>query len=808
MDIQDLLYTNKFINTQVLGESQTKKGTSQYPRVISYIDNNFNSDINRLDNYTDNDLYEDNPVNVDKTLDKPFPVGLNKNHYPMFDKQLNDLNSKSYRKIKKTDVSVNSIDRDPKAFLYAANYQIYLTRKFTNINKFILKDIAISNFIPPINNTNNNISWQYPNIEILVNNFGISHLIPVPKINDLANIVQIQALFNQNLSDTDDINLLTYQTTIPEGFYDTDSFCNNFKQSVSRVVHGATWANSQYLLNLANTTNGYNTEAQPWKYKYEEPYYGSFQNDKNAKHINTPTLMNIDINPQTHAVKIVNRMEELEIVAIQTFDSFIGRSSSGPSTSYMSSSVQDSDIFYPYTKTKPYNIDPTNFYITVALQDSITNYFFSYTASSSPPSTKVNVFPIVITGLKHNIGGISAEAINYTEFFYQGAYTTTGYTNSQIYSVSTYNFDNYIIIPTSVVKYDYSTTPATTVNITVNKYYLRIAFKLSTGNFMGLKYNAYGYVIKPLMAQTIIYNESIIDLMKNNNIPPTTTNYQTPFRTAYRYESKQDTSPLLGRALYFRFIFDIANNNYVDYEVQSNYEKKRSVLNMLAWEITNDSSNDVTASYQTVFRAVWTNYQSVMVNFNQGISTFLNLNIPDNIFPNKKMNLQCVNGLYYFRLYDFVFIKILPLTNKSIIDNNMLRTLDNNAITNYDVYIDNYLLNIGIGETPNCNADNNYLLKSVDTTSIMCKILLSDVTGSINKSTANIEKNELYFYDRSLDNIDTLEIQILDPLGKLISLTCEHSFTLEIHEIVDVLKETLVDTTRDQVFTTGYNDNV
>ena len=138
----------------------------------------------------------------------------------------------------------------------------------------------------------------------------------------------------------------------------------------------------------------------------------------------------------------------------------------------------------------------------------------------------------------------------------------------------------------------------------------------------------------------------------------------------------------------------------------------------------------------------------------------------------------------------------------------MLRTLDNNAITNYDVYIDNYLLNIGIGETPNCNADNNSLLKSIDTTSIMCKILLSDVTGSINKSTANIEKNELYFYDRSLDNIDTLEIQILDPLGKLISLTCEHSFTLEIHEIIDVLKETLVDTTRDQVFTTGYDSNV
>jgi hypothetical protein len=266
-------------------------------------------------------------------------------------------------------------------------------------------------------------------------------------------------------------------------------------------------------------------------------------------------------------------------------------------------------------------------------------------------------------------------------------------------------------------------------------------------------------------------------------------------------------SPLVGRAMYFRFIYDIANSNYVDYEIQSNYQKKRSVLNMLAWEISNDSNNDITASYQTVFRAVWTNYQSVMLNFNQGVSSILNLNIPNNIFPNKKMNLQYENGKYFFRNYEFIFIKVLPLTNKTIINNNMLRTIDNNAVTNYEIYIDNYLLNIGIGETPNCNTEDSYSLKSVDTTNIMCKILLSDKAGNINKVTANTENNVLNFYDRSLDNIDSLQIQILDPEGKLLSLTTEHSFTLEIQEIVDVLKETLVDSTRDQVFTTGYKSS-
>ena len=804
MDIQDLLYTNKFINTEVLSDKQIKDETARYPRVISYIDDKFNSDINRLNSYVDNDLYEDNPVNIDKALDKPFPVAMNKNHYPMFDKQLNDLNSKSYKKIKTTDISINSNDRDPKSYLYASNYQIYLTRKFTNINKIVLKDIAVSNYIPPINNSNNNIAWQYPSIQGLINNFGIGELIPIPKIKNITGATVIQSLISQNLSNTDDINLLTYQTVIPEGFYDTESFSKTFKETISKVVHGATWANTKYLLGLSNTTDGYNTEDRPWKYIYEQPYYGSFQDNSNAKHINTPTLMNIDINPNTHAVKIVNRMEELEIVAIQTFDSFIGKSNTGTVTLYTSSSVQDSDIFYPYTKTKPYNLDPTNIYITVALQDSITDYFFAYKVKGD---TTVNVFPLVISGLKDNIGGIGSELINYTEFFYEGVYTTTGLIKKDLQSISTYSFDNYIIIPTSVVKYDYSTVPATTTNITVNKYYLRIALKLSTGNLMGLKYNAYGYVIKPLMAQTIIYNKTIIDLMNNNNIPPTPNNFQTPFRTAYSYEPKMINSPLVGRAMYFMFIYDIDNNNYVDYEIQSNYQKKRSILNMLAWEISNDSANDITASYQTVFRAVWTNYQSAMINFNQGISSILNLSIPTNVFPNKKMNLQYDTGKYFFRRYDFVFIKVLPLTNKTIINNNMLRTLDNNANTNYEIYIDNYLLNIGIGQTPNCNVNNNQALESVDTTNIMCKILLSDKAGNINKQTANIEKNVLNFYDRSLDNIDTLQIEILDPEGKLLSLTAEHSFTLEIHEIIDVLKETLVDTTRDQVFTTGYKSS-
>ena len=748
-------------------------------------------------------MYEDNAVNVDKTLDQPFPVALNKNHYPMFDKQLNDINSKSYKKIKKTDISINIIDRDPTNYLYASNYQIYLTKKFKNINKFILKDIAISNFIPPINNSNNNIAWQYPSIEGLVNNFGIGELIPIPKINKITLTTKIQSLLASNLANTDDLNLLTYQTIIPEGFYDTETFSKTFKETISKVVHGATWANTKYLLGLSTTTNGYNNDEEPWKYKYEEPYWASFQSNNFGQHINTPTLMNVDINPETHAVKIVNRMEELEIVAMQTFDSFIGKSNTGTQTLYTSSSVQDSDIFYPYTKKKPYNLDPKCIYMTIALQDSITDYFFTYTDKAG--KSIQSVFPLVISGLKDNIGGIGYDLINYTEFFYEELYTTNGgLLKKDLLSISTYAFDNYIIIPTSVVKYDYSTTPATMVNITVNKYYLRIALKLSTGNFMGLKYNAYGYVIKPLMAQTIIYNNTIIDLMNNNNIPPTTTNFQTSFRTAYSYESKMINSPLVGRAMYFRFIYDIANSNYVDYEVQSNYQKKRSVLNMLAWEISNDSNNDITASYQTVFRAVWTNYQSVMLNFNQGVSSILNLNIPSNVFPNKKMNLQYKNGKYFFRNYEFVFIKVLPLTNKTIINNNMIRTIDNNAVTNYGIYIDNYLLNIGIGETPNCNTENSYNLQSIDTTNIMCKILLADKAGNINKQTANIEENELNFYDRSLDNIDSLQIQVLDPEGKLLSLTAEHSFTLEIHEIVDVLKETLVDSTRDQVFTTGY----
>jgi hypothetical protein len=89
----------------------------------------------------------------------------------------------------------------------------------------------------------------------------------------------------------------------------------------------------------------------------------------------------------------------------------------------------------------------------------------------------------------------------------------------------------------------------------------------------------------------------------------------------------------------------------------------------------------------------------------------------------------------------------------------------------------------------------------------MCKILLSDTPGNIQKNIANLINNELIFYDRSLDDIEILQIQILDPVGKILSVTSEFSLTLEIQESIEVLKETLIDSTTNQVFTTGYKEN-
>ena len=79
------------------------------------------------------------------------------------------------------------------------------------------------------------------------------------------------------------------------------------------------------------------------------------------------------------------------------------------------------------------------------------------------------------------------------------------------------------------------------------------------------------------------------------------------------------------------------------------------------------------------------------------------------------------------------------------------------------------------------------------------------VSATLSNNTLNIQNNHSfsYNYDKEVDNVDEVTINIYNPSMELISLNNNFSFTLTIHELKDVLKETLINTKTNNVTVTG-----
>ena len=71
---------------------------------------------------------------------------------------------------------------------------------------------------------------------------------------------------------------------------------------------------------------------------------------------------------------------------------------------------------------------------------------------------------------------------------------------------------------------------------------------------------------------------------------------------------------------------------------------------------------------------------------------------------------------------------------------------------------------------------------------------------------SNIINNNSFVinYSNVLDNISSISIEVYDSNLKLLTVTNNFSFTLNIHEVKDILKETLIDTKTNNVVTTGH----
>ncbi len=74
MDLQDLLYTNKFVSSDTLREEEETKNYGVFQKYMTQ--NNHPTQY-----YLQNRTFEDNPVNIQRNISQKWPVLQNKNVY-------------------------------------------------------------------------------------------------------------------------------------------------------------------------------------------------------------------------------------------------------------------------------------------------------------------------------------------------------------------------------------------------------------------------------------------------------------------------------------------------------------------------------------------------------------------------------------------------------------------------------------------------------------------------------------------------------------------------------------------------------
>lgn len=744
-DPQDLLYTNNFISTNLLTNQSLIDETKYYDRFTNFIQKKREKDTEK---YIDDDLNEESQINLNKTLRNKWPVDYKKNNYPLFDTFINDVSTNRYKKEIVTKISIDSINRDISKFPNPNIFSITFPKVYNNIKKIMMSDINFPNINKSVTNIDNNLSWQYPSENFLKTYNIDTTIIPVPgdieiSFSSLPNSVySYVSAYDEYIPSVD--NYLVYQTNITPAYYDIETLIDNIRLSTSSVLHGQNELQTDIKI-------------------VEQPYLSA------PKKIGNPHLFRTEINPVSSVVKFVNRIEELQIIALQTF---------GP----YESNFKNIDVFYYYSSqyspsTPIYTLNSNYIYLTIlASPDTSYQYFNNlYCLNTSNP------FPLVITGLKHGVGNISSDLINYTPFFDLNIYLNNGYTEEQLSSISYYKY-----IDTITIK------QTTTINgnvVEVENVYLRFALSISTGTINGNIYNKNGKRIIPTNNENFFISNELYKFYQDLKL--------------YTNFSYIDELSLVGRALLFRWIFDKIDNKYINFEVNTLNEKKRSLLKILAWPIANQTEQIFTVSINEGYSFVHANYHINITN-KEGVTVYEE---KENNYPILNLNIQNIGNKYYFVNNSYVYIKISFNTISDIetITNFDIAVSDENLLYN-QIYVEPDRFNVGIGQDYSNikNCGGLQILKKTQT-GYFGKIMLGNIPGNYDILNSNIINFSSYVinYDNVKDNVNGITISLFDPFFRLLDISSEYSFSLDIHEIKDVLKETLINTKTNNVTSTG-----
>lgn len=785
-DPQDLLYTNSFINTEILNENDIKRETNNYDRFIDYESNQNTEATNNTLKYINNDDQETDSINIQKNNFQPFPIDNNKNNYPMFDPLLKDLSKNTYTKIRDNIINIDASSRNPILYPLSSKFKVDLPRTINNIQQIEINNINIPNFLKSVNSIKNNFSWQYFSDYYTYTDLSYN-IIPFQDILNrrfysyldipFSSYFIEQSIIDQDLT-YDPSNFLTYQVNIQEGNYTIDELVEEIETSSSKILHGID--KSVYL--QKKPENIYNI--------CEEPYF-SFPNLKGAGH-----NWKFEIIKQSGSVYCTNRMEEIYITSIQTFFN------SGKKLS--SEYFKQNDIFYNYSSlgTK-YSLDPKYIYITLPFIQGVTDQWFDNSGQSSNKNLypdnnynnpfKINPFPLVISydifdnNNKPDLFNFVSQ-FTMTTFWDLRLYTVTPfpaginlYTEDQMFNISYYKFSDIISFPDS--------------NINL----IRIALRWSPASSKGVPVqNAipkpdYGY-FNPTNNITEIFNKSVSDCINNysNN------------KNIYNINNLKLK---IGRSLPCRLIYGKDNNKFQHYKTENINETKKSILEYFNFSIANSTNGDIKNIVNRGFCFIHSNVYGSTINQNNVISQFIDSLSMINT-KNVDLGLKIVNNNFYLRNNNYIFLKIsfdgIDL-GKIRQNQNEIAFSETQKHVNQNYSNSNLVNYLGIGESANCFS-NVIEVESKNYDGIFCKIFTSTIPGDINVLDNNLSSKIIFnAYENLLTNVTNIKIEILDSDLKIINTSENYSFDLKFIYSDSKLKETNINTKTNKIDLVGNN---
>ena len=811
MNAEDLLYTNRFVNTNSLTTQQLNENANNfipYRTIKNQSVDNVRDDLERT-------YQKDNPLTQQHLRSYGWNKGNYGNERPVLSDFARDIGESSYYRYKTSYINIDSRMRDVNLYPYPNNYSMFLGRKFQNIECIKLVDYYFPEANYPINNRNNNIvfftiPWD------MISNKGTSNSVDWTTIEQNETLISFFAAF-QNLGNTmtdcakaqekvrNNIykNLFSFQ--IKEGNYTT----TELEKEIENKWNYLQFFNS-YLITRDSYIYADGDETTPSLY-------------------NKPQQIDVTIIPETSQVSFLLRYEKLKVEYVKSyygknyFDLLI--KTDNPLVSSQEYLDLANNEIYPIHITglpdfggvKEYNINLAYLpFIQICLYNSYDNigdcqanidtlYYNNYYTTVKDPDTGLNI-------------------PNLLRF----------YLYNQYYDDRTFNIFEPLILTTSE-KIEYNDPCKLLCDTRIGR----------EAPFFFLASN-----VNPLSQVLLQYNNNIFNLLpkvcKNYNCSslypdcpkPTDPNYGECCRCQI---DKTEPFCKIVDAEFSTILSNLLNN--IDCS-------SRLLVNILGF--FNTLNNQTTIGLILYARAYQTNNDYKLNSYIKSISTINIFQAEATKFidcerakipPNNNANWELIytggnslrfklpicknnNGTYNFYLENYMFLKILnngTMNNTAGTEIQQIKPTSQYSNGTEDIYLYTGDSINGFGmqtcisdpteytcvpQVPGATCDGNtsssastYQKLSKNIENIFAKIKLSTIPGAC--SVDNVMQNELIFYDGSLTNMDELVIQLIDYEGKIINLTKNHNFTLMIVEKIEILKETNINTRTGFINTMG-----